>query len=208
MIAYFRKAVILVSAAAAAAVLPGQARAAGAAYAVDTAEVNEPGNCKVESWMSAASNHDFFAATVPTCVVNVFRPVEASVQIARSRADQDWTTMATPKLKTNLVPSAIGSWGVALSGAASYDLITHENTALFATITTDASCGAINGQHDSFVPIGGLVPLFNILRHENMLVNSLYRAVLRRVTWKTLDNDLATFLRAHPEGDDQVRAGK
>ncbi|HYL75418.1 MAG TPA: potassium-transporting ATPase subunit KdpA [Bryobacteraceae bacterium] len=37
---------------------------------------------------------------------------------------------------------------------------------LFATITTDASCGAINGQHDSFTPIGGLVPLFNIMTGE------------------------------------------
>ncbi len=36
------------------------------------------------------------------------------------------------------------------------------NTALFATITTDASCGAVNGMHDSFTPLGGLVPLFNI----------------------------------------------
>jgi potassium-transporting ATPase potassium-binding subunit len=36
------------------------------------------------------------------------------------------------------------------------------NTALFATITTDASCGAINGWHDSFTPIGGMVPLANI----------------------------------------------
>jgi K+-transporting ATPase ATPase A chain len=36
------------------------------------------------------------------------------------------------------------------------------NSALFATITTDASCGAINSWHDSFTPIGGLVPLFNI----------------------------------------------
>ena len=35
-------------------------------------------------------------------------------------------------------------------------------SALFATVTTDASCGAINGQHDSFTPLGGLVPLFNI----------------------------------------------
>ena len=39
-------------------------------------------------------------------------------------------------------------------------------TALFATITTDASCGAINGQHDSFTPLGGLVPLFNIMTGE------------------------------------------
>jgi K+-transporting ATPase ATPase A chain len=36
------------------------------------------------------------------------------------------------------------------------------NTALFATVTTDASCGAVNGWHDSFTPLGGLVPLFNI----------------------------------------------
>ncbi|HEY3284097.1 MAG TPA: potassium-transporting ATPase subunit KdpA [Armatimonadota bacterium] len=35
-------------------------------------------------------------------------------------------------------------------------------TALFATITTDASCGAVNGMHDSFTPLGGLVPLVNI----------------------------------------------
>ena len=35
-------------------------------------------------------------------------------------------------------------------------------TALFAAITTDASCGAVNGMHDSFTPLGGLVPLINI----------------------------------------------
>jgi K+-transporting ATPase ATPase A chain len=36
------------------------------------------------------------------------------------------------------------------------------NSALYATVTTDASCGAINSWHDSFTPLGGLVPLFNI----------------------------------------------
>jgi K+-transporting ATPase ATPase A chain len=35
-------------------------------------------------------------------------------------------------------------------------------SALFATVTTDASCGAVNAMHDSFTPLGGLVPLFNI----------------------------------------------
>jgi K+-transporting ATPase ATPase A chain len=39
-------------------------------------------------------------------------------------------------------------------------------TSLFATITTDASCGAVIGMHDSFTPIGGLVPLFNIQTDE------------------------------------------
>ena len=36
------------------------------------------------------------------------------------------------------------------------------NSALFATVTTDASCGAVNAMHDSFTPLGGLVPMANI----------------------------------------------
>ena len=40
------------------------------------------------------------------------------------------------------------------------------NSALFATVTTDASCGAINAWHDSFTPLGGLVPLVNIMLGE------------------------------------------
>src|SRR5512135_3239774 len=40
------------------------------------------------------------------------------------------------------------------------------NTALWATVTTDASCGAINGWHDSFTPLGGMVPLVNMMLSE------------------------------------------
>jgi K+-transporting ATPase ATPase A chain len=40
------------------------------------------------------------------------------------------------------------------------------NSALFATATTDASCGAINGQHDSFTPMAGMIPLLNIMLGE------------------------------------------
>ena len=40
------------------------------------------------------------------------------------------------------------------------------NSALFATVTTDASCGAVNGMHDSFTPLGGMVPLINIMLGE------------------------------------------
>jgi K+-transporting ATPase ATPase A chain len=36
------------------------------------------------------------------------------------------------------------------------------NSSLFATVTTDASCGAVNSMHDSFTPLGGFIPLFNI----------------------------------------------
>ena len=112
--------------------MPSQAWSAGAAYAVDTAEVSEPGSCKVESWASAASNHDFFAALSPTCVMELYRPVELSVQLNRARADEDWSTGATPKLKTKLIPSGIGTWGLAVAAGASYDLTARENTGAFA----------------------------------------------------------------------------
>jgi K+-transporting ATPase ATPase A chain len=40
------------------------------------------------------------------------------------------------------------------------------NSALYATVTTDASCGAVNSMHDSYTPLGGLVPMFNIMSGE------------------------------------------
>ena len=40
------------------------------------------------------------------------------------------------------------------------------NSALYATVTTDASCGAVNSMHDSFTPLGGMVPLINIMLGE------------------------------------------
>ncbi|MFI5371147.1 MAG: potassium-transporting ATPase subunit KdpA, partial [Candidatus Eisenbacteria bacterium] len=42
------------------------------------------------------------------------------------------------------------------------------NSALFATVTTDASCGAVNGMHDSYTPLGGMVPLVNIMCDETI----------------------------------------
>jgi K+-transporting ATPase ATPase A chain len=40
------------------------------------------------------------------------------------------------------------------------------NSALFATVTTDASCGAVNSMHDSLTPLGGLVPFINMMLGE------------------------------------------
>jgi K+-transporting ATPase ATPase A chain len=42
------------------------------------------------------------------------------------------------------------------------------NSTLFATVTTDASCGAVNSMHDSFTPLGGMVPLLNIMCDETI----------------------------------------
>jgi potassium-transporting ATPase potassium-binding subunit len=40
------------------------------------------------------------------------------------------------------------------------------DSAIFATITTDASCGAVNGVHDSFTPLGGMIPMINMMLGE------------------------------------------
>jgi hypothetical protein len=108
------------------------ARAAGAAYQVDTVEISEPGACKVESWVSLARNKDVIAAVSPACSVPFVRPLELSTQLSPSRAD-DWTTVVTPKVKINLISSAIGKPGLAVSGTASFDLITKENTGFTIT---------------------------------------------------------------------------
>jgi K+-transporting ATPase ATPase A chain len=72
----------------------------------------------------------------------------------------------------NPILSSLGIQNAATAGQAGGNMEGKEvrfgiaNSALFATVTTDASCGAVNSMHDSFTPIGGLVPLFNIMTGE------------------------------------------
>jgi hypothetical protein len=108
--------------------------AAGSAYAVDTAEVGEVGRCKVESWISWADNHDFIASMTPACVVDFGHPVDASAQASRSRADGQWTTTVSPKLKANLLPTSIGHFGFAVSATATVDTISREATGFMVTV--------------------------------------------------------------------------
>src|SRR2546430_721296 len=112
----------------------GDAQAANGAYAVDAADISEVGSCKVESWISAATNTDFSAVANPSCVVNIFRPVELSLLTNRLRSDGDWSTNIVPKAKTNLVPTGIGKFGVSFYAAGSFDALTGENLALFAVV--------------------------------------------------------------------------
>ncbi len=64
---------------------------------------------------------------------------------------------------TDQTPSAMQSGGNMEGKEARFGIA---NSALFATVTTDASCGAVNSMHDSFTPLGGLVPLANIMLGE------------------------------------------
>jgi hypothetical protein len=112
----------------------GTARAAGGAFAVDDAAVDDPGNCKVESWASSASNRDFAAVTTPACVVKLFFPTEVGLQIARTRAGGEWSTSVTPKGKMMINEPKVGNFGLAISAGATYDAATGQNTGSFVNI--------------------------------------------------------------------------
>src|SRR5882757_10269413 len=112
----------------------GEALAANGAFAVDAADISEAGSCKVESWLSAATNTDFSAVANPSCVVNIFRPVELSLQTVRSRSDGDWSTTIAPKAKWNFVPTGIGRFGVSFYAGGQFDALTGDNLTAFAVV--------------------------------------------------------------------------
>jgi len=129
---------IRIASAAITAILPllaaGGARAANGAYAVDAADISEVGSCKVESWISTATNTDFSAVANPSCAVNIFRPVELSLQTVRARSDGDWSTTVAPKAKWNFVPTGIGKLGLSFYAGGSFDAMTGESLTAFAVV--------------------------------------------------------------------------
>jgi hypothetical protein len=104
--------------------MPLRAHAAGGAFAVDDAEIGKPGECKVESWASFASNGDFVGVAAPACVVNLGRPVEVGAAIARAHSGGAWSTGGAVRAKTNLVPVEGNLFGVGLAASAGYDFTT------------------------------------------------------------------------------------
>ena len=112
----------------------GEASAANGAYAVDAADISEVGSCKVESWMSAATNTDLSLVANPSCVVDPFKPVELSLPTNRARGDGDWSTTVAPKAKMNIMPTGIGRFGYSLYAAGSFDALTGENLTVAAVI--------------------------------------------------------------------------
>lgn len=112
----------------------GAARAANGAYAVDAADISDPGSCKLESWLSAASNGDLALVANPSCVVDFGKAVELTLQANRARSDGDWSTTLSPKAKTVLVPTAIGRFGVSIEAGGSFDTASGVNSVAFVSI--------------------------------------------------------------------------
>jgi hypothetical protein len=124
---------------AATAILPwlaDEARAANNAYAVDAADISETGSCKIENWLSSATNTDFSAVANPSCVVDPFKlkPVELSLLTNRARSDGEWSTSIAPKAKVNFLPTGVGRLGVSGYINASFDALTGENLTIAAVI--------------------------------------------------------------------------
>ena len=109
-------------------------RAANGAYAVDAADISEAGSCKVESWLSWATNADFTAVANPSCVVNPSQPVELSMLSSRARSGGDWTTSIQPKAKTNIAPTGVGRLGYSFYAGGSFDVLTGDNLTAFAVV--------------------------------------------------------------------------
>lgn len=101
--------------------LHDRAWAANGAYVVDSADISEVGSCKIESWLSTATNTDFSAVANPSCVVDIVKPVELSMQTIRFRSDGDLGTTLAPKAKWNIVPTAVGKLGVAFYAGGTLD---------------------------------------------------------------------------------------
>lgn len=114
--------------------LSPRAFAAGTAFGVDTAEVGDPGNCKVEAWTSWAKNRDGLVTANPSCILQTFTPTEISTQFSRSRSDDEWSSTLSPKAKFKLLPTAIGSFGFAFVAGNAFDLKSGDMTTVFAYV--------------------------------------------------------------------------
>jgi len=108
----------------------GRAHAAGGAYVVEDSDIEEPGECKIESWGSFAKNGDRAFVASPGCVVDIFRPIEVGAQLARTRAAGVWNTDFDLKAKTNILSSEKNPVGIGLIAEASFDLTGHQFTAM------------------------------------------------------------------------------
>jgi hypothetical protein len=110
--------------------------AANNAYAVDAADIAEAGSCKIESWLSSATNTDFSAVANPSCVVDPFKlkPVELSLPTNRARSDGEWSTATGAKAKVNLVPTGVGKLGFSFYAAGVFDAATGENQTVAAVV--------------------------------------------------------------------------
>ncbi len=112
-----------------------EALAAGG-LAVDDADIDPVGHCKLESWLSFGSNRDRIAVAAPGCVFEFGRPVDVTFGFMRGRLAGTQESGATAKLKTLITPTEAGKVSVAVSAAATYSIDGNEMADFAASILT------------------------------------------------------------------------
>jgi hypothetical protein len=103
------------------------AYAAGGAYVVDDATIANVGECKVESWVSAASNGDFIGVTQPACVVRIGVPVEFTATLQPARTNGEWATFAGVRGKFVLLHEGPNNPAIAMAIGTLFDASNGEN---------------------------------------------------------------------------------
>jgi hypothetical protein len=210
---------VRVSACAAALLLiAGHADAAGGAFIVDDAGVDDPFACKIESSASFASNSAFIGVTTPACVLPLFRPTEIGVNILRTRTqDGEWGTAILPKAKMNILPVEVGKFGLAIATGSAFDAVTGVYTGSFVNVPAtytysdsfkvNLNAGWIyerpNDQHSisygagfewiPFKPITLIAEVFGVVTREpeaRTVVEPRFQAGVRFTPIETLDLDL------------------
>lgn len=113
--------------------LSANAYAAGGAFVVDDAEIGKVGDCKVESWVSVASNGDFVGVTQPARVLRVGVPVEFTTTVQPVRTDDEWATLAGVKGKFVLLREGPNNPAIAMIIGTLFDA-THGENATFVNV--------------------------------------------------------------------------
>ena len=113
--------------------LSANVHAAGGPYVVDDATIANVGECKVESWVSVASNGDFIGVTQPACVVRFGVPVEFTTTVQPVRTDDEWATLAGVKGKFVLLRDGPNNSTIAMIIGTLFDA-THGENATFVNV--------------------------------------------------------------------------
>jgi hypothetical protein len=130
------------------------AHSAEGAFAVDNADVNPPGFCKVETWGAAARNGDRVFAVAPLCAVSLGQPVDLAIQVDRANFDGEWVTSGALKAKTSIIPlNDTSRFGIAISGAAVASLRTNQFVAYTVNVPVTFR---VTDSLDINVQVGGL----------------------------------------------------
>jgi hypothetical protein len=120
---------------AAIALLSDAALAAGGAFIVDDAAVDDPFSCKIETSGSFGGNQSFIGISTPACVLPLFKPTEIGVNLIRTRGpDGEWGAGVLPKFKMNILPVETGKFGLAIVGGSLFNAMTGEYAATFFNV--------------------------------------------------------------------------